>query len=224
MGRKIFVSYKHEDTAVAPLGLSSIIFDYPTTARDYVNHIGKLLEQGDHIDKGEKEDEDLSGFKDETIASHLRDRIYDSSITILLISKGMKDATPEDDQWIPWEIAFSLKETTRDGRTSYTNTMLAIVLPDENYNYDYFWTKPAPCHWLWHFDKTFKIVRKNMFNRKEPDEVTCQCQQTINKEGAHSFIYAIKWQDPSLIELNYALDRAEEIRKEIDDFNLSKTI
>lgn len=220
MGRKIFVSYKHEDTAVAWL---PFIQD-KTTVRDYVNHIGELLEQGDHIDKGEKEDEDLSGFKDETIASHLRDRIYDSSITILLISKGMKDATPEDDQWIPWEIAFSLKETTRDGRTSHTNTMLAIVLPDEHYNYDYFWTYPALCHRLWHFDKTFNIVRKNMFNRKEPDEVTCQCQQTINKEGTHSFIYAIKWQDPNLIELNYALDRADEIRNEIDDFNLSKTI
>lgn len=220
MGRKIFVSYKHEDTAVAWLPF----IQGKTTVRDYVNRIGELLEQGDHIDKGEKEDEDLSGFKDETIASHLRDRIYDSSITILLISKGMKDTTPEDDQWIPWEIAFSLKETTRDGRTSHTNTMLAIVLPDEHYNYDYFWTYPAPCHRLWHFDKTFKIVRKNMFNRKEPDEVTCQCQQKINKEGTHSFIYAINWQYLSLTELNHALDRAEEIRGKIDEFNISKTI
>lgn len=63
-----------------------------------------------------------------------------------------------------------------------------------------------------------------MFNRKEPDQVTCQCQQTMNKEGTHSFIYAIKWQNLNLIELNYALDRADEIREKIDDFNLSKTI
>lgn len=158
MGYKVFISYKYSDRLVGALDGNNFC-----TARTYVDKIQSLMQSTDNLNKGENDGEDLGDFKDSTIQTILKDKIYDSSITIVLISKNMWDRSiPESDQWIPWEIAYSLRDKTRDGRTSRANGMLAIVLPDEDGSYDYF-LKEHFCHYCntTNYDTSimFKIIR-----------------------------------------------------------------
>lgn len=166
MGRKIFVSYKYSDSSVQNLDIY-----HDSTARDYVDKIEKIFDGEDHIYKGEHDDEDLSQFKDSTIASKLRDKIYDSTVTIVLISPNMKDFNKNEiDQWIPYEISYSLKEPTRNGVTSHMNAMLGVVLPDSNGSYKYCLVNNSCCS-----DRCtsiisedfFTIIKKNLFNQKK---------------------------------------------------------
>ncbi len=135
MGRKIFVSYKYKDSDVKELsGVTS-----PTWPCDYVNYIKDAVLADDDIYKGEESDEDISSWSDDAIWNHLKDKIYDSTITIVLISPNMKEPNRwQESQWIPWEISYSLKETTRNNRTSHSNAVLAVVLPDKNGSYSYY--------------------------------------------------------------------------------------
>jgi len=218
MSKKIFVSYKHSDTNVQRL--------YPLispTTRDYVDYLEQLLE-GNHIYKGERDDEDIGHFKDEAIESHLRDKIYDSSVTIVLISKGMKDLSKvENDQWIPWEIAYSLKEKTRDGRTSGTNAMLGIVIPDETGSYSHVVNRYA-CMTQWSTDSMFKILGKNMFNRNEKNVVRCgQCSGIHHTGKDHSYIHPVKWDD-FISNINYYVEHAISINQNIENYDLTKII
>src|SRR5690606_16537476 len=144
MANKIFVSYKHKDSKVKPILNSSN--SAITTARQYVDVIEELLNETDHLYKGEREGEDIGSFVDTTIGSKLGDKIFDSSVTIVLISKGMKEDRSEKEQWIPWEISYSLREQSRLGGRSKSNAILAVVLPDEYGDYSYFMTVNSACN------------------------------------------------------------------------------
>ena len=199
----------------------------PTTARYYVDLLQTHIDANDHINKGEDDGEDMSGFKDEAIASNLRDKIYDSSVTLVLISKNMKDAaTPESDQWIPWEIAYSLREKTREDRTSRTNAMLAVVIPDENGSYEYFVQNIGCAHCgsiRWKQDTLFKVLGRNMFNRRQPKTITCPtgvCGM-LHTGNDHSYIHPVKWND-FIQNMNHYLDHAASLNENIDHFDLIK--
>lgn len=219
MARKVFVSYKHSDDSVAPPN-SEI------TARAYVDAIIELFE-GDEIYKGEG-NEDLSKFKNETIETHLKDKIYDSSITLVLISPNMKDNwQKESDQWIPWEIAYSLKEITRGGRTSHTNGILAIVLPDIYSSYSYFLEEDSCpyCHCrTLHTGRLFQILRENMFNIKNPTFNNC-FNHNANPVylGLSSYISSVKWCDFIENKEKY-LQEVEFLRDNIDNYNIKKIV
>lgn len=137
LGNKIFISYKYYDTNVQIL---------PTTlnnnpkVRDYVTWLeNKFTNRTEHVYKGESDNEDLSYKSEDYIWSKLKDKIFDSSITIVLISPNMKEPNKwEKSQWIPWEISYSLREIPRSAYTSHSNAVLAVVLPDRKGNYSYY--------------------------------------------------------------------------------------
>lgn len=135
LGRKVFVSYKYKDNDVKKIPDVT----QPTWPCDYVDYIKNKILSSDDIYKGENSDEDISSWSDEAIWCHLKDKIYDSTITIVLISPNMKEAGKwQRSQWIPWEISYSLRETTRNDRTSHNNAILAVILPNKNGDYDYY--------------------------------------------------------------------------------------
>ena len=224
MGRKIFISYKYGDTSVQHLSRNGILGI--TKVRDYVDELQEKLSSTDHLNKGELDGEDMSQFKDETIASKLRDKIYDSSVTIVLISPEMKDShLPENDQWIPWEVSYSLKEVTREDRTSRTNGVLAVVLPDQNGRYEYMLEAkkccPSGCT-LWHTNKLFSILKNNMFNKKVKEKSeTAQCD-TVYK-GYPSYIHMVCWNN-FIANIDGYVSLAMVIRDNIKDYDIHKTM
>lgn len=217
MGKKIFVSYKYADGQVRNLPNN-----FYTTARDYVDVLQSKLDNSDHIYKGEDDGEDLGSLADSTIGSKLGDKIFDSSVTIVFISKGMKEAKLDKDQWIPWEISYSLKEQSRQGRTSKTNAVLAVVLPDEWDSYDYFMKYNPNCNSTTLMTNTlFDILRYNMFNIKQPE--TRECNGSTIYHGYSSYIHSVKWID-FINDIDTYIDIAVQIRDNRDNYNIRKNV
>lgn len=224
MGKKIFVSYKYADDSVANLKA----YD-KGTARDYVTYLQDHNFSGDDLNKAENDDEDLSEFKNDTIKSKLRDKIWDSSITLILISPNMIDSSKsQSDQWIPWEVSYSLRTQTRNGSRSLPNGIISIVLPDINNNYDYFITNKnlkddqGKVHNVRSFNtsNTFKIISENMFNQKNPKVE--QMQGHTVYFGDCSYIITATWKE-FLDNPDSFLKRATRLKEEkLDNYKLNK--
>lgn len=219
MERKIFVSYKFTDDQVANLnGQNNSI------VRDYVDVMEKLLDPSIHLYKGEYSGE---AIWEETLWEKLRDRILDSTMTIVFISPGMiVPGVEEKDQWIPWEVSFSLRTTERkqpngDTYTGSPNAMLAVVLPDTGGSYDYYLQRSTCCAegcTIHHNHRIFAIMRDNMFNRKAKDKRLCDVRSTIWR-GEHSYIRSVRWRDFIENPESY-ITAAYERQKHTEDYDI----
>jgi hypothetical protein len=231
MGRNVFVSYKYSDSLVQDLNLSELV-DFlgtkfnrkiVTTARHYVDKVAEKLEKDDHIFKGEDDGESMATLADSTIASKLGDKIFYSSVTIVLVSKGMKEPfTSEKDQWIPWEISYSLQQQDRQGQKSKTNGVIAVILPDETGSYDYYITRDEACNCRsLNTPILFQILRDNMFNIKVPNRK--ECNRAWVYYGDSSYIQSVKWVDFITKPSTY-IEKAIELRDRKEEFTLIKSI
>jgi hypothetical protein len=228
MANKIFVSYKFKDSNVLPLknGLAEV-YD-PTTVRSYVDLLENYFDATEFaIYKGESDDEDLSDLSDDQIWEKLKDRIYDSTITIVMISPNMRESNHRDkSQWIPWEISYSLKEIQRNDRISRSNALLAVVLPDSKGSYEYFIVdnncyQNCRCQTL-KIDTLFDILSKNMFNQIEKQHKNCDQGKNVYS-GESSYIKSIKWDDFKERPQEY-IKMAIEIKKNIDKYEVAKEV
>lgn len=226
MGRKIFISYKYADTLVKDLQKKSLSFEHDkfliiprsTRARDYVdllqNKIGK-----DHINLGEKDGESLASFSEPSIETSLKKKIRQSSITIVLISKGMKPTDNEKDHWMPWEVSYSLRTIPSGSYTKQMNAIIGVVLPDETGTYDWYYISNSACNCTTHqTGKLFKILKDNTFNIIDKEFRECEGQKIyINDEA--SFFKTIKW-DEFMSRHNYFLDKAIEIKENKEAYDV----
>lgn len=69
-----------------------------------------------------------------------------------------------------------------------------------------------------HTDKTFEIVRKNMFNRKSADTNVCDNGSTIWR-GDYSYIRSVKWRD-FISNTEAHIDAAYTRQENIDDYDI----
>ena len=207
MGKEIFVSYKYADTDVK--NITGVY--YPADkVRDYVDYLEKKIAVH-NIYKGEHDGEDMSSFTDDTIWTKLKDKIFYSSVTIVLISKNMKDFGVKDsEQWIPWEISYSLKEMSRnDGsKKSLPNAILCIVLPDRVGSYDYYINNK---NFLLPYNSSlvFDVINNNMNNNKN--------------NIFDSYIVTVKWDD-FIRNINYYVDLAVDKQNHIDEYKITKNV
>ena len=116
MAHKTFISYKYSE------------------ARDLRDRIIDALGDDATYYKGETSDSpDLTDTSTENIKKNLRNMMYDTSVTIVIISPNMKNS-----KWIDWEIEYCLKSITRKDRTSHTNGVVGVIM---KYNGGYSWFK-----------------------------------------------------------------------------------
>ena len=227
MGHKIFVSYKYRDSNVKKITNNYWADD---TVRDYVDQLQQYFDNGDDIYKGEEDGEDLSNLPDETIWKQLKDRIYDSTLTIVMISPNMKTQQNERDQWIPWEISYSLKEVSRKNKAgndviSKSNAILALIVPDRDGSYSYYTEDRRCCSSgcrVLKTDRLFTILKKNMFNKKKPEKSQCNANDIIY-HGDCSYIMSVKW-DGFVADPQKYIEKAYLLQNSIEQYVITEEI
>lgn len=228
MGHKVFVSYKYADSNVKKITTNFGTID---TVRNYVDELQKYIsDNSDHIYKGEDKGEDLSHLSKPAIWESLKNKIYDSTLTIIMISAGMKEFKPDEDQWIPWEISYSLKEESRKNKngdpiTSKSNALLAIVVPDINGSYSYYTYNKSCCATgcrVLITDHLFNIMKANMFNIKKPNTNSCD-DGSVVYHGDSSYIVSVKWEDFIKDPESY-IEKAYSIQDNIDSYTITKKV
>lgn len=144
MAHKTFISYKYSESR----GL-----------RDKI--IGALGKDATYY-KGENVDsKDMSDYKRETIKANLSDMMYDTSVTIVILSPNMRES-----EWIGWEISYCLKKIKRKDRTSQRNGVVAVI---KKVNGNYSWLKYLEDGATkYYMNKIQDIIADNHFNSKPP--------------------------------------------------------
>jgi hypothetical protein len=160
MAHNTFISYKYSEAQ----GLRDKIID--------------ALGEGASYYKGETSDSpDLTDTSTENIKKNLRDMMYDTSVTIVIISPNMKYS-----KWIDWEIEYCLKSNTRKDRTSHTNGLIGVIMKQ---NGGYGWFKSSHinadgCRSITYDEnKVYDIINNNRFNQN-PKQYSCVVCKTVD--------------------------------------------
>ena len=220
---KVFVSYKFWDFSVQDINYKRLC-----TPRDYVDILETRLGK-DHIYKGEHRDEDLTDKTEDYIWGHLKDKIYDSTVTIVLISPQMREKDKWDrTQWIPWEVRYSLCEYKREIRYSHTNGLIYVVLPNKNGSYDYALQNKTCCTRgcnIFYTDPMFAIMERNMFNRKVKTQLDCNEGDKVYS-AFDSYASIVKWCDfiRDDLSMNVGIAMAFDKAQHKDDYDIRTEI
>lgn len=200
MAHKTFISYKYSE------------------AKDLRDKIVKALGDDAKYYQGEtSKSPNMSDKTTEYIKDKLKDMIYSTSVTILVISPNLKDSN-----WIDWEIEYSLKQIKRGDRTSSTNGVLGVVM---KCNGDFSWLRPNTTNSDGHTailtknEYLYDIIVNNRFNQ-DPKEYSCNvCENVDFLTG--SYISLIN-EDDFFNNPNKYIDNAYDKSKNTNNYNITR--
>ena len=202
MAHKTFISYKYSD---ARWLRDDIIDALGSDASFYRGEDGYT--------------QDLSGYAADTIKEHLKKMIYDTSVTILILSPEMMQS-----DWIPWEIEYSLKDVKRGDRYSHSNGVVGVI---KRVNGDYSWIKKTHQNsdgcTVSSYDETRipQIVNENRYNQvpKVYSCNTCKCVDWLTG----SYI-AFVTEEEFLSNPTRYIDNAFDKSQNLDNYDITKRL
>lgn len=201
MARKTFLSYKYSE-AIA--------------LRDEI--INALGDDAKYYMGETSESPNLSDTSTDCIKEKLKDMIYGTSVTIVIISPHMKESN-----WIDWEIEYALKSVKRGDRNSNTNGVVGVVM---KYNGDFNWLRPSKtnndgCTSISTKNEyLYDLIADNRFNQ-DPKEFCCDVCKTVDSLTG-SYISLVD-ADDFLLDPNKYIENAYEKSQKTTNYNLSKT-
>ena len=201
MARETFIAYKYSE------------------AQDLRDQIIEKLGEDASYYKGETgESPDLTGTTVENIKENLKDMIFGTSVTIVIISPNLKKS-----KWVDWEIEYSLKEYKRGNTTSRTNGIIGVVMK-VNGNYDWLissYQNPDGCTTR-SIDNSllYDIKINNRFNLITDEKYSCPTCRTFDQLNG-SYISIIE-QDRFLSNPQHFIENAYQKSKKIENYKLSK--
>lgn len=166
MAHKTFISYKYSE------------------AQDLRDRIIEAMGDDASYYMGETSDSpDLTDTSTDNIKKHLCDMMYNTSVTIVIISPHIKES-----KWIDWEIEYSLSRNTRKGRTSHRNGVVGVI-QKVNGNYDWFKFKVIKPngHQLndYHNELLYPIISNNRQNQVPPVYHCEECKSIDALTGSY---------------------------------------
>lgn len=188
MARKTFISYKYDesyelrDKIIAALGEDAMYYQGETS-----------------------ESPSLTGKTTERIRKNLTDMMYDTSVTIVIVSPNIMRSN-----WIDVEIEYCLKKCTRNERTSMTNGIVGVI---QKVNGSYLWLVNNTDKYNWHLNPQckdfmlFPIIRKNRYNSKQHLNISGKFSQFQYCEFTDSYISLIA-EDYFLAAPNWYIENA----------------
>ncbi|MEK5460952.1 TIR domain-containing protein [Bacillus sp. FSL R5-0293] len=200
MARKTFISYKYSE------------------AKDLRDKIIEALGDDAKYYTGETSiSPNMSDKTTEYIKDKLKEMIYTTTVTIVIVSPNMKLS-----KWIDWEIEYSLKQIKRSERTSGTNGVVGVIM---KYNGDYSWLRTSVTksdgHSTTQIDDNYlyDIIVKNRFNQDPLKYVCDECKSVDRLTGS---FFSLITEDEFLKAPNKYIENAYEKSTKISEYKICR--
>ncbi|AIY12609.1 TIR domain-containing protein [Cellulophaga baltica] len=201
MARETFIAYKYSEAQ---------------DLRDEI--IEKLGADASYYQGETAESPDMTGETIDRIKNGLKNMIFGTSVTIVIISPNLKQSA-----WVDWEIEYSLKEYKRQTITSRTNGIVGVIM---KYNGSYDWLigrsqNSDGCTTRYIDDsKLYNIVKGNRYNLETDDKYSCpNCKSFDQLNGSY---IALVEEESFLNNPSHYIENAYDKSKATGNYNLTK--